>query len=175
MPKKHALYHACVNDLRMVFRSPGDLGKKRTATTPNICQLTRNLDNLETKWCNAEHNGQKVLNEKVQKQIMALKSHIQRGCLSGIEPGGGTNYNEALHHCINSHFSHAGQIGLALAYALLTVLLFIHNSKREMSTTTLTKSILANMANGRKKTMCPPPLVWLVVAVKCLFKQVTTL
>ena len=155
VPKRHALYHACVNDLRMVYRSPGDLGKKRTATTPNISQLTR-----KTKWCNAEYNGQKVLNEK---QIMPVKSHIQRGCLSGIEPGGGTNYNEALHCCI---FSHAGRIGIPLAYALLTVLLFTHNSKREMSTTFLTKSILANMANGREKTMCSPPLVLLVVAVK---------
>jgi len=56
-------------------------------------------------------------------------SHPTR--LSDIEPGGGTNFNEALHRHINPHFNHAGRMGLPLAYALLTILLYIHNCKKE--------------------------------------------
>ena len=43
MSKRHSLYHVCVNDLRMVFRSPTDMGKRRTMTTPDIPQLLLNL------------------------------------------------------------------------------------------------------------------------------------
>jgi hypothetical protein len=134
-----------VNDLRMVFRSPGDMGKKRTTMTPDISKLMMNLNDFVSKWSNAEHNGQKIIIEKVHKQINALRSHIERGCLSAIEPGGGTNYNEALHRHINPHFSHAGRIGLPLAYALLTVLLFVHNNKKEACETSLTKTLAANI------------------------------
>ena len=45
----------------------------------------------------------------------------------------GALYNEALHRFINPHFTHAGRIGLPLAYALLTILLHIHNCKKEDS------------------------------------------
>ena len=54
------------------------------------------LENFVTKWKNDEHNGHKILNEKVIEQIYSLQVHIRHGCLSDIEPGGGTNYNEAF-------------------------------------------------------------------------------
>ena len=56
------------------------------------------------------------------EQISLLKAHVIQGCLSHVEPGGGTNYNEALHCYINPHFNHAGRIGIPLAFAFLTIL-----------------------------------------------------
>ena len=65
------------------------------------------------------------------KQISALQTHIERGCSSQIEPGGGTSQNEALHRYTNPHFNHAGRMGLPLAYALLTIL-YRHNCKKDI-------------------------------------------
>ena len=51
--------------------------------------MLSNIDNFVSKWKNVEHNGHKILNDKVMKQINALKVHIEHGCLSHIEPQGG--------------------------------------------------------------------------------------
>lgn len=81
------------------------------------------------------------------KQVMNLRTHIECGCLSNIEPSGGTNYNEALHRHINPHFIHAGRIRLHLAYALLTILFYSHNCKKSNSRNSLTKLIASKFAH----------------------------
>jgi len=89
-------------------------------------------------------------------QINALRVHIQQGCLSDIEPGGGTNFNEALHRHINSHFNHAGRMGLPLAYALLTILLYIHNCKKESPRDVLGLLIAAKLrVSNTESTVVP--------------------
>ena len=154
MSKKHLLFFTCMNDFKMIFRKPSDIGQKRTMSTPTSEQILVNIENFVTKWKNAEHNGHKILNEKVMEQIYSLQVHIRHGCLSDIEPGGGTNYNEALHRYINPHFSHAGRIGLPLAYAILTILLYKHNCKKlpkaskSLSATLATKCKPAQMVSG---------------------------
>lgn len=153
MSKRHILFYPCMNDLQMVFRDPTDIGKKRTMNTPSSTLMLTNMDNFVSKWKNAVHDGPKILSEKVMGQIHGLRVHIQRGCLSNIEPGGGTNYNEALHRHINPHFNHAGRMGLPLAYALLTILLYRHNSKKENS---LAEVIGAKLkANSTKSALVP--------------------
>ena len=52
--------------------------------------------------------------------------HIDKGCLSGIPPGCGTNRNERLHKDLNAHMTNS-IYGVELAYALLTSLFFRHN------------------------------------------------
>lgn len=105
--------------------------KKRVLDTPDSVSILANMDNFISKWEAAEHNGNKILTEKVVVQLRLLRTHIERGCLSEIEPSGGTNYNEALHRLVNPHFSHAGRMGLPLAYALLTILLYNHNRNKK--------------------------------------------
>ena len=104
--------------------------------------MLTNIDNFVCKWKNAEVNGHKILTEKVMIQINALQVHIQWGCLSSIEPA---NYNEALHRHINPNFNHAGRMGLPLAYALLTILLYIHNCEKESSRDVLGQLIAAKL------------------------------
>ena len=126
MPKKHPMFTYCLRDLRLVFRKPSDIGNSRQKPTPNSDQIISNLDSFVKKWCNI---GWKVFNEKMYAQVNALKLHITRGCLSSIVEGGGTNRNEALHRHINPHFKTKTKIGLPLALALLTLLLYEHNSR----------------------------------------------
>ena len=63
--------------------------------------------------------------------------HIDKGCLSGIQPGRGTNRNEHLHKQLNAILSNS-RYGVELAYALLTSTFYIHNeevaAKREKRT-----------------------------------------
>ena len=81
------------------------------------------------------------------KQVLNLRTYITCGCLSNIEPSGGTNYNEALHRHINPHFSHAGRMGLHFAYALLTILFYSHNCKKSSSHKSLTQLIASKFVH----------------------------
>lgn len=129
MPKKHPMFNYCLRDLRLVFRRSSDIGNSRQKPTPDNDELISNLDNFVKKWKNIELNGWKLFNQKMYAQVNALKLHISRGCLSNIVEGGGTNRNEALHRHINPHFKTKTKIGLPLALALLTLLLYEHNNR----------------------------------------------
>ena len=100
------------------------------------------MEDFVEKWKNAEHNGIKILTDKVMEQISLLKTHIMQGCLSHVEPGGGTNYNEALHCYINPYFNHAGRIGIPLAFAFLSILFYKYNCKK-MPAISISASITA--------------------------------
>ena len=155
MSKRHALFYPCLNDLRMVFRCPRDIGKTRTISTPDVTIMLTNLNTFLSKWKHVEHNGLKILTDKVLKQINALQTHIERGCLSQIEPGGGTSHNEALHQYINPHFNHAGRMGLPLAYALLTILLYRHNCKKDTLYSQSLAEVLAEKLRVKQKKCVP--------------------
>ena len=126
------------------------MDEKGQSSTPTVEQILLNIENFVTKWNHAEHNGHKILTEKVMEQISSLQVHIRRGCLSDIEPGGRTNYNEALHRYINPHFTHAGRNGLPLAYAILTILLYKHNSKKLPKVSKSLSAILATKCRSRQ-------------------------
>ena len=74
-------------------------------------------------------NGWKIFSNKTIHELESLRVHITRGCLSGINPGCGTNRNENLHRSINPFFSRC-RIGIPLAIALLTVFFHRHNRSR---------------------------------------------
>ena len=62
------------------------------------------------------------------KEADNLRKHMERGCLSGIKPGRGTNRNEALHKQLNRIVSNS-RYGIELAYALLSTIFFKYNEK----------------------------------------------
>ena len=59
-----------------------------------------------------------------------MKVHINKGCLSGIPPGSGTEDNERHHRYLNRSFiKGANVISPELARAVLTLMFYVHNSK----------------------------------------------
>ena len=131
MSKRHPSFYSCKDDLKLVFRHPTDLGRKRTLPTPKPDQLQKNMDRFTQKWsARTSIHGTQIINEKVLKELNALKQHMQRGCLSDIAVSRGTNRNENLHRNINPHFSR-NRIGIPLALALLSALLYKHNKNIE--------------------------------------------
>ena len=70
-----------------------------------------------------------VLTGECIREIEKLKVHINKGCLSGIPVGGGT---EAFHRYINTFF-HKSRVGIFLAYALMMTIIHQWNSKDNQS------------------------------------------
>ena len=67
-------------------------------------------------------------------QLECLREHIQRGCLSDIPPGCGTEKNERLHRHINrSTLCGVSKIGPELALAVMSCALFAWNCKRQFN------------------------------------------
>ena len=58
--------------------------------------------------------------------IANLQGHASAGCLSKVPPGHGTNRN-ARFHCLLSSFFNKSKIGVLVAYALMTVFIYVHN------------------------------------------------
>ena len=58
-----------------------------------------------------------MLPHAAQFEIQSLLKHVDKGCLSGIEPGRGTNRNERLHRELNA-IIHSSRYGVELAYGL---------------------------------------------------------
>ena len=88
-----------------------------------------------------------------------MKKHISKGCLSGIPKSAGTSRNEAFHRVLNTHFSRISRIGIPLALALLTVLIYQHNCKIQEKVTgvapipfILLKEDTGRLNNGLKES-----------------------
>ena len=87
------------------------------------------MDKFVGKWGKIQHDGLLLLNNKDINEIEKLKVHMGKGCLSNIGVGCGINRNEALHKL----FFHRSRMSTLLAYAIITVLLFSHNSSIEIT------------------------------------------
>jgi hypothetical protein len=97
VPKRHHLRRECLIDWSMVFRDSTDRGLKRCKATPDPVTLESNLDKFYSQWKDAKYDDTPVLNAAALKEIGNIKKHMKKGCLSGIQPGRGTNRNESLH------------------------------------------------------------------------------
>lgn len=126
IPKRHPYYHECLRSLQMVFRDPSDQGRSRTKITPPAHILRQQMCSFQDTWHDVAYNGKLVLPPAAIQEIRNILVHIDRGCLSGILPGRGTNRNERLHKDINSHMTNS-RYGVELAYGLITATLFQHN------------------------------------------------
>ena len=65
-----------INDLRMVFRDPADIGSTRMANSPSPAVMLRNLDNFLKKWNDQKHEGHNILPCQTIEELNKLKTHI---------------------------------------------------------------------------------------------------
>ena len=151
LPKKHQLFHKCIDDLKFVFRTSGDLGIKKCKSTPSPDEMLSNMDQFVEKWKDITHSEVPLLNGGALNEIEKLEVHIRKGCLSNIEVGCETNRNEALHRHINSFF-YQSRISMLLAYALMTVLIYSHNSAQQIKPKRVIKPINTIIAEEAKRS-----------------------
>ena len=84
MCKQHTFYLPCIHDFRLSLRNSVDRGKRRLMHTPDADVINRNIERFINIWSKTEIN---IITPKVAKK---MQSHVSHGCLSNIEPGGGT-------------------------------------------------------------------------------------
>ena len=104
----------------LVFRRPSDLGEKRN-------QMLKNLAGFELKWLTKRWKGNIILNAEGRKALQTRKTHIERGCLSGLPVQCSTSDNERIHRYLNAVL-HTNRIGLDLAYQRCCRLFFRINN-----------------------------------------------
>ena len=119
VPKRHPFHAECMRELQMVFRDSSDQGVVRTKPTPSADIIRQQMKRFAAKWSAMEYDDKRILQPAAITEVNSLLTHIQRGCLSGILPGRGTNRNERLHRELNKHMRQS-RYGVELAYALLT-------------------------------------------------------
>ena len=125
VPKSEDFSKKFANDFSLIFRRNGDLGEERTMDTPCPEELEANLERLLFVW-------RDKLPKETLFQIENLRKHIQQGCLSDIPVGCGTEKNERLHRHLNrSLLCGVSKIGLELAVAVMTCVLYAWNCKRK--------------------------------------------
>lgn len=84
LSKRHPFYSHCLEDLRLMFRDPSDLGETRSKETPDPSALLNNAELFLKKWENVESNkGKPILSEEALKEVQKIKEHMRKGCLSG--------------------------------------------------------------------------------------------
>lgn len=129
IPKRNNLRSECMKDLRLVFRSPTDVGENRTEETPGCDIMKEQMDNFVKQWSTIRNDkGVAVLPKKAIKECNKLLKHIDRGCLSGIPTHISTSRNERLHRELKRQITNC-KLGVAVAVAALTIAFYRHNSK----------------------------------------------
>ena len=125
--RQHSLYKDVTRDFVQIFRADDDQGETLLKRTPPKQKIEKNLNSFVDRWSNVPENP---LSEATLEEISHIRQHVQKGCLSDIPPGCGTERNEGLHRLLNrSLISGATRISVQLAIALLTILFFYHNKK----------------------------------------------
>ena len=72
-PKRHPFYSVFVEQLRLVFRSPGDYGIKRTKQTPSPAEILQNVSSFVMQWKDVSHESQHILTNQTAKINIAVK------------------------------------------------------------------------------------------------------
>ena len=86
----------------MVFSEDNDLSEIRNFETPRREKILTNLEHFLQNQC--EYIESMPRKESLYHELKNLKVHIERGLLSGLSPGGGTEKNQRLHRYLNRSF-----------------------------------------------------------------------
>lgn len=128
---RHYMTGSCILDFANVFRSHTDKEKERKQPTPSPEQMERNLTSFLKKWNNVQHGEEEsVLTSGTIQEIQCLRKHIEKGCLSGIPAGAGSERNENMHRNLR-HIIARSRLGVKSAIALLTSFFYQWNERKE--------------------------------------------
>lgn len=154
--KKNEFWKEIQKNLRVVFRQSNDVKKERKLSTPNSEIILNSFDNFVRKWEKLKDSTDTpIFSSDALKACMNLRKHIEKGCLSDIPTGTGTNRNEKLHHFLNNSAMAIGRIGPELAKALLFILLYFWNSCRNPDNNLhVVYPVFTNFHSGNAKSIC---------------------
>ena len=121
-----------VHDFKFILRDPTDVGPKRNKPTPSEDVIEKNIQNFLRKWKDVRHDDTQLIPQCAINEIDKLLVHVRKGCLSDIEPSGGTSRNEGIHRILNKTLKKS-RLGIQFALALLGIFFYMWNEKRILS------------------------------------------
>ena len=125
--RQNALHKEVSKSFVQIFRDDDDQGEKCLKSTVHKEKMEKNLDSFMEHWSNVPYSP---LTEAKFIEIENLCKDIQKGCLSEVPPGCGTERNEGLHRLLKRlMISGATTLSVQLAMALLTLLFYYHKQK----------------------------------------------
>ena len=124
-----------VHDFKFILRDPTDVGPKRSKPTPPEDVIEKNVQNFLRKWKDVRHDDIQLIPQCAIDEIDKLLVHVRKGCLSDIEPSGGTSRNEGIHRMLNKTLKKS-RLGIQFALALLGIFFYMWNEKRILSVET---------------------------------------
>lgn len=156
MSKKNEFWKEIQKNLRVVLRQSNDVKKERKLSTPNSEIILNSFDNFVSKWEKLKDSTDTpIFSSDALKACTNLRKHIEKGCLSNIPTGTGTNRNEKLRHFLNNSPMAIGRIGPELAKALLCILLYFWNSCRNPDNNLhVVYLVFTNFHLGNAKSIC---------------------
>ena len=111
----------------LALRENNDVSEIRNFETPSREKILTNLEHFLQSQC--EYVKSMPRKESLYHELENLKVHIERGCLSGLPPDGGTENSERLHrHLDRSFLWGASVISPELAGAILAVIFYAYNA-----------------------------------------------
>ncbi|XP_066931274.1 uncharacterized protein [Clytia hemisphaerica] len=128
--KRHPFHAEICRLLTLVFRATDDIGEERTMATPAPDVILSNMENFIFNWKDVAFKGWKVLQKPFFDAWELLKQHVNKGCLSNIPVGHGTNRNENLHRQMNKILPR-NRLGIETAHALLNSVFYYQNAKKK--------------------------------------------
>ena len=147
IPKRLHSSAPCASEFGAIFVHLNDRAGKRQNPTLPPARIMANLEQWLKKWKKIKECGQPLLNEDTFGAVNRLKRHIQKGCLSDIDPSCGTNRNERFHSFLRNSGLSFRRIGPELAEALMTI--HIHRWNERQSS--------LHQSTSRKYSYTPPP------------------
>lgn len=100
-----------------MFRRENDKEKERKQDTPSSEDMLENLKRFLLKRKDMKHSDDEdVLTASTVHEINCLKKHIEKGCLSNIPPGCGSEKNENVHKNLR-HIVARSRLGVESALA----------------------------------------------------------
>lgn len=136
-------------EFRMVFRQPGDQNEERMQNTPPAGIIAENLERFMSRWSSK-------LPDQTVECIDDLREHIDRGCLSDIPPGDGTERNERLHDFLqDSLLCGAKTLSPELAIAILAYVLYVWNCQRKAQKHSSNSRVIPTVPVECKRNLIP--------------------
>ena len=114
----------------LVFRNSFDTGDTKNQITEDPATITRNIDGfMKLKDTYIKELPVNKRNDLLS-DIENMKKHVEKGCVSGIPPAGGTENNERLQRYLNRSFLRGATcLRVEVTKAVLTVLFYAYNSR----------------------------------------------
>ena len=126
--KKSNLIERFSQNFGLVLREDNDLSEISNFEPPSREKILTNLEHFLQNQC--EYVESMPRKKSLYHELDNLKVHIERGCLSGLPPDGGTENNERLHRYLNKSFLRgASVISPELAGAILAVIFYAYNAR----------------------------------------------